>query len=262
MQPKSLDEVLGWFPAVDQFLFAWAVGANPGGETGDLLEIGAYLGKTAILMGRYLDLAVGERMIVCDLFGEVPGNEHNGLEMEDYRHYGDLPTREQFLANYRAFHEKDPEIFQMDSALLAQKLKASSCRFVHIDASHMYSQVRRDLYTAREVLSATGILVADDYRGRLSPGVGAAVWEAVVNGLKPLWLTEQKFYATWGDQTPLFDAFRAWAQAEQWLSLDIQEIAGYPVARVTDLSDGHRRAHEVAAKRWPFHQGFEDFACR
>ena len=59
--------VLGWFDDVDAAVFR-AIDDVQGasGVKGDLLEIGTYLGKSAILLG-YL-LRPQERLVVCDLF--------------------------------------------------------------------------------------------------------------------------------------------------------------------------------------------------
>lgn len=54
--PTRLDEVKGWFWPADQILFDWFLSrqnADPSGG-GDLLELGAYLGKSAIFLGGYL----------------------------------------------------------------------------------------------------------------------------------------------------------------------------------------------------------------
>ncbi|MFB9372189.1 class I SAM-dependent methyltransferase, partial [Kitasatospora albolonga] len=65
--PTRLEDVPGWFWHADQQLFGWLLERQTAsGLKGDLLELGSYLGRSAILMGRYLQS--GERFTVCDLF--------------------------------------------------------------------------------------------------------------------------------------------------------------------------------------------------
>jgi predicted O-methyltransferase YrrM len=47
----ALDRIPGWFWPADQRLFAWFLSA---GTPGDLLELGTYLGKSAVLIGGHL----------------------------------------------------------------------------------------------------------------------------------------------------------------------------------------------------------------
>lgn len=67
----------------------------------------------------------------------------------------------------------------------------------------------------------------DDYWSRHTPGVACATWQAVVeDGLRPVCVTDHKFYGTWGDPGPLqqelHDALRARGDCRlQW-----QHVAG------------------------------------
>lgn len=60
----ALDDVPGWFSRTDQQLFEWFL-THPH-ASGDLLEMGVYVGKSAILLGQHL--RPGESLTVCDLF--------------------------------------------------------------------------------------------------------------------------------------------------------------------------------------------------
>lgn len=67
--PGELKDVPGWFPPLDQVLFTWFLEKQQ--LAGDLLELGVYMGKSAILLGHHL--RPGEAFTVCDLFGgEAP----------------------------------------------------------------------------------------------------------------------------------------------------------------------------------------------
>jgi hypothetical protein len=74
---------------------------------------------------------------------------------------------------------------------------------IHIDGSHRYEDVRSDINLVPSLLLEEGIVVLDDYRALHTPGVSAAIWEAVVNdNLRPICLTADKMYASWGPPSP------------------------------------------------------------
>lgn len=54
--PTAYSEVKGWFSASDQVLFDWFLTRQNSGaaQPGDLLELGVFMGKSAIFLGRYL----------------------------------------------------------------------------------------------------------------------------------------------------------------------------------------------------------------
>ena len=66
----QMDTVDGWFYAVDVDFFSKLLAyQRTEGVKGDMLEIGTYQGKSAILMG--YGLRDDEELVVCDLFGAV-----------------------------------------------------------------------------------------------------------------------------------------------------------------------------------------------
>ena len=239
--PTSLDDVKGWFPKVDQQLFTWFLDRQERlGEPGDLVELGSYLGKSAILIGRHL--RAGETFTVCDLFDSDAPDDSNQAEMDGS--YATL-TRNAFEANYRAFHERLPEIVQAPTSVILDHVEPASCRFVHVDASHLYEHVRGDVTAAREMLPAGGLIVCDDYRSEHTPGVAAAVWEAVVaDGLRPICVTTQKLYGTWGDAGPFQDELLKWLEGQDGLWHEVQRVAGQDLIRVK-ASGGRRGNAEV-----------------
>lgn len=226
--PRRLDDVKGWFPSLDQVLFEWFLTRQERlGEQGDLLEMGAYLGKSAIFIGGFQ--RVGERFTVCDLFdGEAP-DEHNAAEAR--KSYASL-TRVAFERNYLAFRDELPDVVQAPTSALQGHVDPGSCRFIHIDASHLYEHVAGDIETARKTLAPGGVVVLDDFRSEHTPGVAAATWEAVFNGgLRPICLSTQKFYGTWADPEPLQDELLAEMQRRSDVRESTQDIAGQRVLR-------------------------------
>ncbi|WP_327355688.1 class I SAM-dependent methyltransferase [Streptomyces sp. NBC_01304] len=194
-RPTSLAEVKGWFFPADQLLFDWFLARQQARDVhGDLLELGAYMGKSAIFMGGYL--RTEETFTVCDLFDSPALDDPNSREMN--RSYATL-TRRAFESNYLSFHDELPKILQGPSSIVTDHVAENSCRFAHIDASHLYEHVHSDIEAAAQLLGPDGIVVLDDFRAEHCPGVAAATWGAVATtGLKPLCITGTKFYGTWG----------------------------------------------------------------
>lgn len=123
----TLADVPGWLTHTDKILFRWVLQHQ---QPGDLLELGTYLGKTAIHMGTYL--RAGEQFTVCDLFDHARDEE--SLRPGARRAYATL-TKERFERNYLAFHDNLPTIVRANTNEILSHVQAGSCRFIHIDAS-------------------------------------------------------------------------------------------------------------------------------
>ncbi|RAG82860.1 class I SAM-dependent methyltransferase [Streptacidiphilus pinicola] len=231
-RPATLEDVPGWFPPTDHRFFCWLLEyQRERAIQGDLLEVGVYLGRSAILLGSHL--REGETFTVCDLFESEAPDSANSAEM-DYS-YRETLTRRAFEANYLSFHDALPRIHQGPSQELAETelIAPDSQRFIHIDASHLYQHVAADLAFARKALREDGILVMDDYRSEHTPGVAAATWEAVLTqGLRPVALTPQKFYATWGDPEPVRQALIEHCRERSPRLPELQVLYGEPIPRL------------------------------
>jgi SAM-dependent methyltransferase len=230
--PRTLDDVPGWFWPIDQQLFAWLLERQTAtGTSGDLLEMGSYLGRSAILIGRYL--REGESFTVCDLFDSQAPDGDNAAEMT--MSYRETLTRTAFERNYLAFHPQLPAIVQAPTSVLGDgRIAADSCRFVHIDASHLYEHVAVDIRSAKSALGPGGIVVLDDFRSPHTPGVAAATWEAVFQqGLHPICVTPEKLYGTWGDPEPLQQALLQLDGDAEDCYLDVDVIAGCQLVRLS-----------------------------
>jgi len=224
-----LDSVKGWFAPVDQLLFTWFLERQARKSTrGDLVELGAYLGKSAILIGHHR--APDETFTVCDLFGSDAPDADNQLEVSIS--YASL-TRKAFESNYLRFHAELPKVLQAPTSVILDHVSPGSCRFVHVDASHLYAHVQADIAAAKTVLVTDGIVVCDDYRTEHTPGVAAAVWEAVLNrGLQPICLTRQKLYGSWSGATEIQEDLLEWLSGRTDLWHEVQTIADRPVVRI------------------------------
>ncbi|MFI6021761.1 class I SAM-dependent methyltransferase [Streptomyces sp. NPDC051287] len=227
--PRRLDDVPGWFPVLDQMLFDWFLDRQEGsGVGGDLLEVGVYMGKSAIFTGRHR--RPGETFTVCDLFeGDAPDAANRAESTKSYARL----TRQLFEENYLAFHDELPRVLQGPSSLVRGEVAPDTCRFVHVDASHLYEHVHDDIGTARDLLLPDGVVVLDDFRSEHTPGVSIATWEAVLNrGLRPVCISTQKLYGTWEDPRPVQEELIAMARGRDDCHLSVQEAAGHRIVRL------------------------------
>ncbi|WP_411148274.1 class I SAM-dependent methyltransferase [Streptomyces sp. A30] len=226
--PGDLQDVPGWFPPLDQVLFTWFLDRQKTyGLRGDLLELGVYMGKNAILLGQHLGR--DEEFTVCDLFESKAPDGHNRAETT--KSYAAL-TRQAFERNYLSFHDTLPRVIQGPTSVISTEVPAGSCRFVHVDASHLYEHVYGDIGAAHDILLPEGIVVLDDFRSEHTPGVSVAVWEAVLNrGLRPVCLSTQKLYGTWGDPRPVQDELLDMLRQRTDVGLSVQSAAGHRLVR-------------------------------
>jgi hypothetical protein len=188
--------VPGWLAAADGRAFTLVDRVQrDGGVGGDLLEIGVFKGKSAILL-EFLR-AEDERLVLCDLFGRPPDGDPDAAV---YDVWYDRFGRRDFEQNWLRFHSALPVIHEMTSTALGEVEVDRSFRVIHLDGSHAYDNVMADLDLASRLLVAGGVVVVDDWRTDHSPGVGAATWLATERfGLRPVFVTSAKLYGVVGD---------------------------------------------------------------
>ncbi len=146
MRAAKATEIPGWFRWVDQQLFRAILADQADGAPGDVVELGTYLGKSAVLIGEYV--RPEERFVAVDLFGrtDLLGDDTDANRREVDKSYKTL-TRTKFEQNYLARHDALPDIVEGPSSWVDQHVAAGSVRFCHIDASHLYAHVRVDART-------------------------------------------------------------------------------------------------------------------
>jgi hypothetical protein len=195
---------------------------------GDVVEIGAYLGKSAILIGRHLH--DGERFTVIDLFGADPGDRDNARE--NTKSYSDL-TRERFEANYRAFHDELPVVVQAPSSEILEHVEPGTARFIHVDGSHLYEHVAIDVRSAQAMAMPDGVIAFDDFRRAHTPGTALAIWEAVATqGLNVIAMSPNKLYATFDDPAPHQARLIAHLPQMPGVRHEVQQLRGQPAIRL------------------------------
>jgi hypothetical protein len=220
-------KIPGWFNPLDESLFNFFLEAESHqGNRGNLLELGAYLGKSAVVIGTHL--RKDEVFTVVDLF-EAPAPKADNAS-ENQQQYSSL-TQRAFERNYLGHHATLPIVLRMTTAQAASHLVQGSYRFIHVDASHIYEHVAGDVEIARKAINRDGIAVFDDYRAAHTPGTAAAIWGAVAQkGLMPIVITPNKLYGTWGAATNWTNAVREHLSSQDY-RYEIQEIKGQPVVR-------------------------------
>jgi hypothetical protein len=239
-----LEDVPGWLRYVDKMLFEWFL-TRPGASGGDLLELGVFQGKTAIHIGRFRK--PGETFTVVDLFDLARADK--SIRPGARRAYADL-TQATFERNYLSFHRELPTVVRGRTDVVSDHVAAGSCRFIHIDASHMYEHVRGDLLAARKLGGPDCVVVFDDYRTEHCPGTAAAVWEGVAaDGLRPICVTGNKFYGTWGDARSIQDQLMAAIAERGDHYCDVQSVLGHRLIRVARLPHAPKLADGDSPER-------------
>ena len=223
---RGRNRVVGAFWDIDFLLFDRILRMQTEyGVRGDLLEIGALYGKSAIVLGCHA--GTDEKVIVCDIFNDAEGDTENVAE--NSQSYSGL-NRKKFEENYLRWVDRTPVVIAELSEDLIGKVEPRSLRFAHVDGGHLYSVVRTDINTARDLLNESGVVAMDDFRVLHAPGVAAAVWEAVTNeGLIPICISEQKFYGAWNPETARAtrENLTDWAASQgQAINYGVQDVAG------------------------------------
>ena len=247
---KAIDEIPGWFQRMDMEIFKQLLDRTRerlGG--GDLAELGAYLGKSAALIGWAQE--PGETFTVIDLFEQEASAEENRAENEDQ--YAEL-SQEAFEKYYLTINDSLPNVVRGPSATIVDHAAHGTHRFVHIDASHLYEHVVEDIAAARTLLKPGGVVVFDDFRAPHTPGVAAAVWRATTEDLRPFAVTMNKLYATFDDSQPWFDTMIGWLDERSFWRHEVQQVAGNQVVRVMRPPGKPKKAAapapEPTPRRW------------
>lgn len=156
----------GWFAFESALLFAWIDEMQQQmGLSGDVFEIGVHRGRSAVLLSHFLD--AGERLGVCDVFGEQADNRSRSGS-------GD---RAEFEANMRRFGKafERTRIFAKASSLLSPPEIGMNHRFFHIDGGHNADEALHDLKLAAACTVSGGAILVDDPFRMEWPGVTEAV---------------------------------------------------------------------------------------
>jgi hypothetical protein len=244
---EAYQDIKGWFNEIDRRCFTAILESQRESPAGDLVEMGAYQGKSAVIIGDYL--RAGERFVVIDLFGDEghfdESAEASANLRENQRSYPRL-NRGLFEENYLSVHDELPVVVQGFTSEIVEHVEPGTARFIHIDASHLYPAVKVDCQSSKHLMRPGGVVSFDDYRNASSPGVGAAIWEAVANdGLIPFATTRKKLYGCYDDPAPHQETIRAMiAEDPSWYDVEELDIMGGPVLRMRLARKGRGRSDD------------------
>lgn len=235
VEDKRYQEIEGWLSWIDHALFRRILKRQRKSPPGDLVEIGAFKGKTAVVIGDYL--RADEQFVVIDTFGdtELLGIAGEESPRAEGRNYFTSLDRSQFEENYLSIHESLPNVVQARSSDVVRHVAPGAARFIHVDGSHQYEDVAEDCRSVKRLLRPDGVAVFDDWRKVSCPGVAAAIWDSVLHdGLVPVALTPRKLYGVHGDAEPLATAVRKAVEARpDTLKLTGLDLFGRTVLLVT-----------------------------
>lgn len=153
----------GWFPDEAAMMFALVNALQQrSGVHGDLFEIGAHHGKSAVMLASMADPA-SETLGVCDLFGHQTANVSRS----------GAGNRQLFDANLLRHVRTLPplRVFERNSKDLTPADTGRGVRFFHIDGGHNADEALSDLELAAATLVENGVIAIDDAFRPDWPGV-------------------------------------------------------------------------------------------
>ena len=163
--------VPGWFTLTDHEMFVAINAIQEKFEiSGNLLEIGTFCGKSGVLLS--LLASSDEKVSLLDLFDDIEFEEN--LDSSDYRKMTMDKVRKTLDKYGRRY-----ELVAGNSLEITKLIPVSPHRLIHIDGSHQYEVVKKDLLNALKYLTVGGVIILDDYRNFQYQGVGRAFWEFV-----------------------------------------------------------------------------------
>lgn len=231
---KDLRSINGWFSKHDFLVMQTILEMqNQLDSLGDVLEIGAYHGKSSVLLG--LQLKSDEKLILCDVF-EKADDEKNRNEND--KSYFDLKS-DFLVSNLLKYGISNYQLVIKNSNELHPDDFPQDIRFIHIDGSHLFEYVKNDLNLACEIISQEyGVIALDDFRSQHTIGVQVAIWQEVLEKqrFKPIMITPCKMYLVHKDSK--FDLTDLQNQLSKYhVATEHIRFEGFHLLRTLGLSD-------------------------
>ena len=200
-QWRKIELIPGWLDYKNaQLMYSISINSNLSGK-GNILEIGAYYGKTSALLTYSLkDL---ETITCIDSFGMFPLTVGSEFNSENQNFYYESLTIKKFNRFYNWSTQKNANVL---SGLSSQVLPAikESFRLIHIDGGHTYEDVKFDTTHSISLLNSDGLIVFDDYSNDTWPGVKKAIDEFLEQGTLVPIINLDKLYCTLPAYSDLF----------------------------------------------------------
>jgi hypothetical protein len=174
---KKIELIPGWLDFQNaQLLYELASNPDLIGE-GNILEIGAFFGKSAACLG--FGLKNNEVLTVIDSFGTIKFDTNTGVESINQNDFYINLSEKKFRNFYAFSHKKPPNVLVGLSADILPKLN-EKFKLVHIDGGHSYQDVKIDINNTLKIISEKSMIIFDDYGNEDFPGVKSAVNEAIL----------------------------------------------------------------------------------
>jgi len=175
VNPDDFEKVLYGWNSENEIFFKLIEETSPK----YILEIGSWLGASAIHMGKFIKSRGLDTKIVCvdtwlgsrDFIGRhFEGKFRNSVGMPNaYLH---------FLANVKREGLEDviiPFAQTSDNALRFLSEKNIKFKMIYIDGSNQYENVKSDIDLSWNILDRDGVIFGDDYINFAFPQINAAV---------------------------------------------------------------------------------------
>jgi hypothetical protein len=208
----AVQPIPGWSP-IDQLYSLFNLVYLTAGLEGDILEIGAWCGRSAVALGMAAQLTGGVRIHCIDLFPakddwrENPDGSFSFEVTIDGRKFGGYQEqtvwREPFLKDIAPLYEKYASVYdifaesirnnELDSLITAWRGDSTTfvsrindnfkCRVAFIDGDHSYDAVCTDIQNIERFLVPGGWVCFDDAFSHYD-GVNRAITDCVINSGK------------------------------------------------------------------------------
>jgi hypothetical protein len=160
---EKIKTIPGWLTMDDVAHFALVLRMQSAfGLRGDVVEIGTFHGRSAAVLASLLE--PGERLVLCDWFGEGPPG------------YEPPATADIVRRNLQAVNPSlGGDAFELHAGASETLRLERPVRFAHVDGGHSRAEALGDLRRIDAHLLARGVIAVDDYHHRDFPEVTPAV---------------------------------------------------------------------------------------
>lgn len=212
---QDFERIEGWLTRHAAAVFdALLAAQREHGQNGDILEIGAFKGKSAALLGRHA--GEGEQFFVVD--SDV------------------WPSFEEMRANVQRA-SKTPIFLNMPSSMLGPMVAKGelfrTCRFVHIDGDHSYEETYNDLKNAAQMINDSGVVVVDDFFNFQHVHVSEAVFAYIRENPRSLVMFLAGYNKAFLCRPKAFQAYHDFVRLRLGEALDARGVGDYEICQTT-----------------------------
>ncbi len=212
---QDFERIEGWLTRHAAAVFdALLTAQGENGQCGDILEIGAFKGKSAALLGRHI--GKGEQFFVVD--SDV------------------WPSFDEMRSNVQRVCNK-PVFLNMPSSMLGSLVAKGelfrTCRFVHIDGDHSYEETYNDLKNAAQIIDDNGIVVVDDFFNFQHVHVSEAVFAYLAESSRSLVMFLAGYNKAFLCRPKAFQRYHDFVRLCLGEALDVRGVRDYEICQTT-----------------------------